>query len=344
MKPLPSIYFPHFIAANQQERANNTLKNMTHNQLLAKLRSDIKNFRQVNNVEKVIVLWTATTERFCDENGFNTPEEVFQAMERNDREISPSTIFACASILENCSFINGSPQNTLVSGVVELARRQNVFVAGDDFKTGQTKLKSVMADFLIGTGIKLRSCVSYNHLGNNDGKNLSAPAQFRSKEISKSSVLDDIVSNNGILYKDNEKPDHCVVIKYVPTVGDSKRALDEYESEIFLSGRQTISIFNICEDSLLAVPVMIDLVVLTELFSRVKYQYIEDKKKQIFENFDPVLSILSCMLKSPRVPKHTPVINALYRQRLCIENIVRALIGLPPTDNMFLEFKTGFNY
>lgn len=94
-----------------------------------------------------------------------------------------------------------------------------MFIAGDDFKSGQTKLKSVLVDFLVTAGIKPSSIVSYNHLGNNDGKNLSAPQQFRSKEISKSNVVDDVVASNPILYKPGEKPDHVVVIKYVPFVG-----------------------------------------------------------------------------------------------------------------------------
>ena len=89
-------------------------------------------------------------------------------------------------------------------------------------------------DYLVSAGIKPVSIVSYNHLGNNDGKNLSAPEQFRSKEVSKSNVVDDMVSSNRILYAEDEHPDHCVVIKYVPYVGDSKRALDEYTSEIFM--------------------------------------------------------------------------------------------------------------
>lgn len=97
--------------------------------------------------------------------------------------------------------------------MIELAVRHNVFISGDDFKSGQTKLKSVLVDFLISAGIKPASIVSYNHLGNNDGFNLSAPQQFRSKEISKSNVVDDMVESNRILYAEGEMPDHVVVIK-----------------------------------------------------------------------------------------------------------------------------------
>ena len=102
-----------------------------------------------------------------------------------------------------------------------------------------------MVDYLVSAGIKPVSIVSYNHLGNNDGKNLSAPEQFRSKEVSKSNVVDDMVSSNRILYAEDEHPDHCVVIKYVPYVGDSKRALDEYTSEIFMGRCQFIHAFSL---------------------------------------------------------------------------------------------------
>jgi len=241
--------------------------------------------------------------------------------------VSPSTIFAAASILEGCPYINGSPQNTFVPGVVELAERHDVLIGGDDFKSGQTKMKSVMVDFLVSAGIKPTSIVSYNHLGNNDGKNLSAPQTFRSKEISKSNVVDDMVASNSLLYSKNEHPDHVVVIKYVPNVGDSKRAMDEYTSEIFMGGTNTIVMHNTCEDSLLATPLILDLAILAELVSRIKYK---TGAMEEYSSFHPVMSVLSYLLKAPLVPPGTPVVNALAKQRVCLENLLRACVGLPP--------------
>jgi myo-inositol-1-phosphate synthase len=138
---------------------------------------------------------------------------VLAALERNEAELSPSSLYAIACILEGVPFINGAPQNTFVPGIIELAVRHNVLIGGDDFKSGQTKMKSVLVDFLVGAGIKPTSIVSYNHLGNNDGYNLSAPQTFRSKEISKSNVVDDMVMSNRILYEEGEHPDHVIVIK-----------------------------------------------------------------------------------------------------------------------------------
>lgn len=316
-KPLPSIYYPDFIAANQEERADNVLPGTDKQAHLEKIRADIRKFKADNALDRVIVFWTANTERYSDIiPGVNdTADNMLAAIKSSHSEVSPSTLFAVAAILEGEPFVNGAPQNTFVPGVIALAEREQSFIGGDDLKSGQTKLKSVLAEFLVNAGIKPLSIASYNHLGNNDGHNLSAERQFRSKEISKSSVVDDMVAANRLLYKapeevgaksttvdKGEHPDHIVVIKYVPAVGDSKRAIDEYYSEIFCGGRSTINIFNECEDSLLATPLILDLTILTELLTRIKYRNVSAEPKQAeFAPLYPVLSLLSYMLKAPLV-------------------------------------------
>ncbi|KAK2109075.1 Inositol-3-phosphate synthase 1 [Saguinus oedipus] len=169
------------------------------------------------------------------------------------------------------------------------------------------------------------SIMSYNYLGNN-GQNQSAPLQFRSKEVSKSNVVDDMVQTNPLLYTPGEEPDHCVVIKYVPYVGDSKPALVEYTSELMLGGTNTVVLHNRCENLLLAAPIMLDLALLTELC-------------QHPQTIHPVLSLLSFLFKAPLVPPDSPVINALFRQRSCMENILRSCVGLPPQNHILLEHK-----
>ena len=335
--PLPSIYFPDFIAANQGDRADHVLTGTKQEQMDV-VRKNIRDFKSDNGLDKVVLLWTANTERFAAvEEGVNdTAENLLDSIKRGEAEISPSTVFAVASVLEGCTYINGSPQNTFVPGVVELARQHKVFVAGDDFKSGQTKMKSVLVDFLVSAGIKPVSIVSYNHLGNNDGKNLSAPSQFRSKEISKSNVVDDMVASNRTLFDEDEHPDHVVVIKYVPYVADSKRAMDEYTSEIFMGGKNTIVMHNTCEDSLLATPLIYDLVILGELCERITVKREGDDK---WEAFHPVLSLLSYMLKAPLVPGGAPVVNALFTQRCAIVNVFRACLGLAPDNHMTLEHR-----
>ncbi|CAI5441797.1 unnamed protein product [Caenorhabditis angaria] len=335
--PLPSIYYPDFIALNQEGRANNVIEGNNKQQHLEHIRNDIRSFKEKHQLECVIVLWTANTERFTDvKDGLNTTaQDLLASIQRNEEEISPSNIFAVASILEGAHYINGSPQNTLVPGIIELAQQNNVFVGGDDFKSGQTKFKSAFVDFLVSSGLKPESIVSYNHLGNNDGKNLSEARQFRSKEISKSNVVDDMVESNKILFPTAQNPDHCVVIKYVPYVADSKRAMDEYICSIFMGGKQTFVVHNTCEDSLLASPLIYDLAILTELASRVTY-----KVGDTYQPFHSVLSILSLLLKAPVVPPGTPVSNAFMRQFSTLSKLVTALAGFPSDSDMQIEFFT----
>ena len=325
IKPLHSISYDSFIATNQKSRTNN-LKNSKNKWTdLLLIKSDIESFKIKNNIEKVIVMWTASTERFSN-GDWNTIEDLFLAIKNNDEEISPSIIFAVASIMTGCIFINGSPQNTISPVILKLAKKYNTFVGGEDFKTGQTKLKSVLVDFLASSGIKPLSIVSYNHLGNNDGLNLDESAQFKSKEITKKNVIDDIVDENPCLFE-NKKPDHCVVIKYIPAVGDSKRAMDEYYSKLFLDGRSNIAIHNTCEDTLLAVPLMLDIILFSELFSRVKFSF--NNNEEI--SFSPNLSLLSYFFKAP-VDDGNPIINAFFKQRYGLENFIKACIGLPIND------------
>lgn len=366
--PLPSIYYPDFIAANQEARADNVIPGADKQTHLEHIRADIRHFKAQNQLDRVVVFWTANTERYSDIiSGVNdTADNLLASIRSSHPEVSPSTLFAVASILEGEPFVNGAPQNTFVPGVIELAERNKSFIGGDDLKSGQTKLKSVLAEFLVNAGIKPLSIASYNHLGNNDGHNLSAEPQFKSKEISKSSVVDDMVDANRLLYKPpvpgakgkavkGEHPDHIVVIKYVPAVGDSKRAIDEYYSEIFCGGRQTINIFNECEvrdlaksplvlfshlfgvqDSLLATPLILDLTILTELLTRIRYR--EDSTGQTdFAPLYPVLSLLSYMCKAPLVKPGTDVVNSLGRQRNALDAFLKACIGLEGNSDLLLE-------
>jgi myo-inositol-1-phosphate synthase len=336
--PLPSVYYPDFIAANQGERANNVIPGTDKWAHVEHLRKDMKEFKEKHGLEQLIVMWTANTERYADIiPGVNdTADNLIKSIKESHAEIAPSTIFAVACILDGTPFINGSPQNTFVPGCLELAEKHKSFVGGDDFKSGQTKLKSVLAQFLVDAGIRPVSIASYNHLGNNDGYNLSAPAQFRSKEISKASVVDDIIASNQLLYNEEKgkKIDHTIVIKYLKAVGDTKIAMDSYESEILMGGRNTITVNTVCEDSLLATPLIIDLVVVAELFSRVQYKAEGESE---WQNFHAILTVLSYWLKAPLHKPEREAINGLNKQRQALENLMRAFIGLPPNNEMRLE-------
>jgi len=325
MKPLSAVFNLSFVASNQEDRADN-LKEGTNRELIDQVREDIKKFKEINGLDKVVVLWTANTEKFYKE--ISTIEELEKLIDTN-ASLPASILYAVASLLEHCVFLNGSPQNTLHPAIIQLAARQGTPVGGSDFKSGQTKYKTIMGDFLIGSGMRCSSVVSYNHLGNNDGKNLSDPGTFKSKEKSKGSVLDDFIKSNSELYPpEKDKIDHSIVIKYCPYVGDSKRAIDEYTSEIFLEGHNTIVSYNICEDSLLAAPIMIDLCILAELMTRIKI----DSKP-----LGPVLSYLSYFFKAPLTNHKEYVINSFNRQKETLIGLLKACAGYAPDDSTLLS-------
>jgi myo-inositol-1-phosphate synthase len=351
LTPLPSIYYPDFIAANQSERADNLIPGNDKAAHVEHIRQDIRDFKQSNGLDQVIVVWTANTERYSDIiPGVNdTADNLLASIKQSHSEVSPSTVFAVACIQEGIPFVNGAPQNTFVPGAIQLAERHRSFIAGDDLKTGQTRYKTAVIDFLVNAGIKPLSVASYNHLGNNDGHNLNAPAQFRSKEISKSSVIDDAVEASHLLYprkvaKDGsvtvDKPAHCVVIKYMPPVGDQKVAIDDFTSELAMGGRNTIYTVNQCADSVLASPIILDLAILAEFMTRVSYAKPideEQSKKEQYSGLYSIMSLLSYSLKAPLAKPGTDVVNSLTRQRAAVTNFLRALVGLQPDSDLLLE-------
>lgn len=344
MIPLQGAYDPSFIAKNQKPRADNIIPSRNKQDQLSQLRNDIRRFKTQNEVEFVVVVWTGNSERYAvNTRGVNdTADNLLGAIQSSHTEISPSTLYCVAAILEGCPYINGSPQNTFVPGAVELAEREDVMICGDDFKSGQTKMKSVLADYLIGCGVKIKTMVTYNHLGNNDMYQLTDEVMWKPKSASKSRVIEDIVDSNGLLYKEGDSPDHVVVVKYVPFLGDSKRDVSEYTSQTFMDCHYTTIMHNECLDSALCSPLILDLAIFAELFSRVEYA-MEQNDGNVSENsysgMETALSVLGFYMKIPRTPPGEPIVNALARQKSCIENMLRALVGLQPESDMLLETK-----
>jgi myo-inositol-1-phosphate synthase len=332
--PIKSIFYHGFIATNQNINCNNAKTSGNKLNDLNSIKYDIEKFKDENNVEKVIVIWAGSTEKMIDIE-YESQEILFESIVNNSSLISPSMIFAIATILSGNIFMNTSPQNTINKAILKLAEEHNTYVGGSDLKSGQTKLKSVLVDFLASSSIKPLSIVSYNHLGNNDGLNLSEPLQFQSKEITKRNVIDDVIDENPQLFE-GKKPDHEVIIKYVPAVGDSKRAIDEYYSELMLDGKNIMSIYNLCEDSLLAVPLLLDISIFSEFFSRITFILEDGTEKKFSSN----LSLLSFFFKSPIDDDKQPIINSFFKQRNAISNFIKVCCGLPIDD--FLNLHTRF--
>lgn len=331
--PLKSIFYEGFIATNQNINCNNIKSNGNKWNDLMSIKNDIEIFKVENSLEKVIVIWAASTEKM-NHMDYKSSEMLIESIYNSSKSIPPSTIFAVATIFSRNIFMNTSPQNTINKSVLELATEYGTYVGGDDLKSGQTKLKSVLVDFLASSGIKPLSIVSYNHLGNNDGLNLNEAPQFESKEFTKKSVIDDVISENPALFE-GKKPNHEVVIKYVPAVGDSKRAIDEYYSELMLDGKNILSLYNLCEDSLLAVPLLLDIAIFSDFFSRITFI----DKNNIEKKFLPNLSLLSFFFKNPVDDGRQPVINAFFKQRIGISNFIKACCGIPIDDYINLQNK-----
>jgi len=328
-KPFPSVYYPRFIASNQGERVDNILEGEhACDEHLETIRADIAQFREMHHLDHVVVMWTATTERMMEvnESVHGSAESLLNSISNGHSEISPSLMFAVASVLENCTFLNGSPQNTLVPGLIDMATKMGVHVSGNDFKTGQTKLKSCLVDFFMASGFRLSSVVSYNHLGNNDGKNLSSEQQFMSKKSSKTGVIDNVLLQNPKLYHPKSLPDHEVVIRYVPSARDDKKAIDEYIANICMDAQFSLNIQTTCPDSLLAVPIMLDLVLLSDWLDRL---HISGKA------LPTVLTPLALFFKAPQEKDgHTPS-NSFHHQLRALYQLMVRSVGLPPVNSLW---------
>ena len=335
--PLPGVYYPDFIASNQSERADNVLSGANKLDHLHKVSKDIKQFKETHGLDKVVVLWTANTEKMVElqKDVHYEPDDIMNAVSNNSKFISPSMIYALAAIKEECVFLNGSPQNTIVPAIIKMAENKGSFIGGSDFKSGQTKIKSMLSDFFISTGIKVNAVSSYNHLGNNDGLNLSSDPQFKSKEISKSSVMTDSQLSNPILYSSpDDDIEQCVVIKYIKETGDTKIAMDEWINQIFMSGEQRLVTYATGEDSLLAVPLMYDMVLLAELLTRVKYTNIRNTQ---YKSLPSIMKLLSFCFKAPLNDKNNTC-NVMYKQLNNLCKFVLILNGLDTSDIVMEDF------
>lgn len=343
--PMRGIFYEDYIAKNQAARNTNDVEEKDKGSNIWTLRENIRNFKARHKVKTTVVVWTGNSEKYSKVTvGVNdTADNLMDAILNSHPDVSPSTLYAAASILEGCPYINGSPQNTFVPGILELAEQRGILICGDDFKSGQTKMKSVLADYLISCGVKIKTMVTYNHLGNNDMYQLTDEVMWKPKSASKTRVIEDIVDANGLLYPPGEPgPDHVVTVKYVPYLGDSKRDVSEYTSETFMGCKYTTVMHNTCLDSALCAPLILDLAILAELFSRVKYT-VEKPDGAVVEedyrNMESALSVLGFYMKIPQTPGGEPIVNALARQKACLENMLRALVGLPPENHLLLEKK-----
>lgn len=290
-------------------------------ELMEQLRGDIRDFREANNLDRVVIIWAASTEIFLPVSEVHQNLELFEeGMRNNAFEISPSLLYAYAAIAENVPFIMGAPNLSVEApALIEFAKQQKVPVAGKDFKTGQTMVKTVISPMLKARMLGLNGWFSSNILGNRDGEVLDDPDNFKTKEESKLSVLEGILQPDLYpeLYKDYY---HKVRINYYPPRGDDKEGWDNIDIFGWLGYKMQLKIDFLCKDSILAAPLVLDLVLFADLAQRSEMSGIQEW--------------LSFYFKSPmhdvdKVPEHD-----LFIQLMKLKNTLRKLMNEKPITHL----------
>ncbi|MFO7526603.1 MAG: inositol-3-phosphate synthase [Ignavibacteriaceae bacterium] len=290
-------------------------------ELMTMLREDIKSFKQLNSLERVVIIWAGSTEVFISQKEVHRSHESFiNGMKNNDPDISPSMLYAYAAIAEGVPFINGSPNLCVdIPAIVELAIENSVPVGGKDFKTGQTLIKTVIAPMLKMRLLGLNGWFSNNILGNRDGEVLDDPESFKTKEESKLSVLDTILQPE--LYKElYSKYYHKVRINYYPPRGDNKEGWDNIDIFGWLGYPMELKINFLCRDSILAAPIMLDLILFADLAQR--------------SNMKGIQEWMSVFFKSPMHSENIIPEHDLFIQMMKLKNTLRRLMNKAPITHL----------
>ncbi len=297
---------------------DNIMVGKTRWEMAEQIRQDIRDFKAANGVNRVVVLWAASTEVYVpvDEKVHGTLAALEAAMKADDKEhVAPSMCYAYAALNEGCPFIMGAPNTTVdIPAMWELAEKTHMPIAGKDFKTGQTLVKSGFAPIIGTRCLGLSGWFSTNILGNRDGLVLDEPANFRTKEVSKLSTLESILVPE-------KQPDlytnyyHKVRINYYPPRNDNKEGWDNIDIFGWMGYPMQIKINFLCRDSILAAPLCLDLVLLSDLAARAGRYGIQ--------------RFLSFFLKSPMhdYTKDEVPVNHLFQQYVMLKNAIREMGG-----------------
>lgn len=305
--PMSAVFDERYIKNIQGE---NTKKFKTKMEAAELLQEDMRNFVKKNNCNRAVIVWCASTEAYNPIKDVHHTIKSFEAgLRNNDPAISPSQIYAYAAIKERVPYVNGSPNVSVeIPALQELANEMAVTIGGSDFKTGQTLMKTIIAPGLKNRLLGVEGWFSTNILGNRDGQVLDDPESFRSKEVSKGSVLEDILSKE-------EYPDlysnlfHKIRIEYYPPRGDNKEGWDNIDIVGWLGEKMQIKIDFLCKDSILAAPIVLDLALFIDLAQRAGMRGTQEW--------------LGFYLKAPLTKPGIKAVNDLSIQLLKLENTLR---------------------
>jgi myo-inositol-1-phosphate synthase len=294
------------------------------------LQQDIEQFAAANSVSRMVMIWCGSTEVYMEPSAVHQSIAAFEAgLKSNDEHIAPSMVYAYTAIKNGIPYINGSPHLCIdIPALTELARVKGVPIAGKDYKTGQTLMKTMIAPGLKARMLGIDGWFSTNLLGNRDGEVLADPGSFKSKEVSKLSVLDTILQPD--LYPDlYAKIHHLVRINYYPPRGDDKEGWDNIDIFGWMGRKMQIKINFLCRDSILAAPVVLDLVLLADLASRAGMPGIQEW--------------LSFYFKSPMTAETVYPEHDLFIQLTKLKNTLRFIIGEELLTHLGIEYYNYFD-
>src|SRR5436305_7529649 len=282
--------------------------------LAQQLRADIRDFKKKSGADRLVMIWCGSTEIFLTPGEVHSTVKAFeQGLHKNDEQIAPSMIYAYAALMEGVPFANGAPNLTVdIPVMLELSRRNRAPIAGKDFKTGQTLLKTILAPGFKARMLGLSGWFSTNILGNRDGEVLDDPGSFKTKEESKLSVLEQILHPE--LYPQlYGNIHHKVRINYYPPRGDNKEGWDNIDIFGWLGYPMQIKVDFLCRDSILAAPIVLDLVLFLALAQRAGLRGIQEW--------------LSFYFKSPMCAPELYPEHDLFIQLMKLKNTLRWMMG-----------------
>jgi myo-inositol-1-phosphate synthase len=286
----------------------------TYMDLAESIMEDIDRFRAEKQVDRLVMVWCGSTEAYRELTEVHQTIDAFEAgLKNSDSAISPSQIYGYAAISMGVPFADGAPNLTVdVPALLQLAKDKGVPIAGKDFKTGQTLMKTMIAPGLKARMLGINGWFSTNILGNRDGEVLDDPDSFRSKEVSKLGVLDQILEPELYpeLYGDIY---HKVRINYYPPRGDDKEGWDNIDIFGWLGYKMQIKVDFLCKDSILAAPIVLDLALFMDLAARAGKSGIQEW--------------LSFYFKSPQHAEGLYGENDLFIQLTKLKNNLRHLMG-----------------
>ncbi|MEE9402765.1 MAG: inositol-3-phosphate synthase [Desulfobacteria bacterium] len=322
LEPWPAVFDQTFV---KNLDGPNVKPQAPHLELVEAIKADIEAFRHQHGVSRCVMIWCGSTEAYLKPGEVHASLSNFEeGLENNDPNISPSMLYAYAALTSGIPYINGAPNLTVdIPAMVELTNQCDVAIAGKDFKTGQTLIKTILGPGLKARMLGLTGWYSTNILGNRDGMVLDDKASFKTKEESKLSVLETILQPDVYpeLYGDFC---HKVVISYYPPRGDNKESWDCIDIFGWLGYPMQIKVDFMCRDSILAAPIVLDLVLFADLAQRAAMSGIQEW--------------LSFYFKSPQCGADLYPEHDLFIQSMKLKNTLRYLMGEEQITHLGLDY------